>query len=569
MTQVLDSKSKNGPLSNSLDSAHPSVRIIKEKCAGCQECVTRCPVGALDMDPHKWVALADSSICVGCRQCERTCPYGAIHVAGPMIVGPSGPLNLYHPKGLIGDVTEIRQGFTSWDEAIAEANRCLDCPDPTCMLGCPAHNAIPDFIAAIRAKDLNAAHAVLEKTSMWPDACSRVCDWKTQCEGSCTWSLAGGEPVAIGRLERFITDQMAVKDIEVTSDAAKGITVAIVGAGPAGLSAATQLVKAGAAVTIYERDRNTGGVMSWGIPSYVLPDQIVDRPIESLIKAGVTLKTGVALGRDIHIEDLKKQYSAVILTHGASTPIKLPLPGVDLAGVEDATYFLTNAKSELAKEKPEAIYDGANVVVLGAGNTAMDVARSARRLGAKVIAIDWMKEEFAKVRPDEIQEARDEGVKVNFGNTVESIVGQNGVVAGVVIRTTTQKSASQLPRLTKEPGTTHHCDKVILAMGYRVEDLGEAKLPKLPHPPQKPKGPIPDRRWIGSGILNSPYTKVGNLALARESMLEDARLPISDGIWAAGDVLVGPSTVVSAMAQGREAARALIEALSSPKSKKK
>ena len=207
----------------------PTVTVFDERCAGCQDCVVRCPTGALSMDNDNWIAKADNELCVGCRQCVRTCPFGAITVDGPLVVGPRTQLPAYHPGELAGDITETRQTFASWQEAVTEVERCLLCPDPTCMRGCPAHNDIPGFIEAVRDGDLDAAHATLRLTSVLPDVCSRVCDHAAQCEGSCTWALAGGQPVAIGAIERFICDNAPVPPVEQVSGEGVGLSVAIVG----------------------------------------------------------------------------------------------------------------------------------------------------------------------------------------------------------------------------------------------------------------------------------------------------------------------------------------------------
>src|ERR1035437_5396496 len=210
--------------------SEPHVRVLTDRCAGCQECVIRCPSAALSMDTQRWVAVAEDHLCVGCRQCERTCPFSAIVVEGPMLVQPRVEPEPVHPVRLLGDISEIRSGFAGWTEVIAEAERCLQCPDPTCVRGCPAHNDIPNFIAALRDQDLESAHAVLRRTSILPDICSRVCNQAAQCEGACSWSLAGGTPVAIGRLERFVADTLPVPSPTVVP-VADPLSVGIVGSG--------------------------------------------------------------------------------------------------------------------------------------------------------------------------------------------------------------------------------------------------------------------------------------------------------------------------------------------------
>ncbi|MHB1929818.1 MAG: 4Fe-4S dicluster domain-containing protein, partial [Acidimicrobiales bacterium] len=231
----------------------PHVTVLADRCAGCQECVVRCPTGALDLDAVTWTVTAHDAACVGCRQCERTCPFAAIVIDGPVLVEPRAALGVHHPQSLAHDNSETRRGLATWEEALTEASRCLDCPDPTCVRGCPAHNDIPGFIRAIGTGNLDEAHRVLRRTSVLPDVCSRVCDQALQCEGACTWSLGGAAPVAIGALERFVCDNAPVPPVEVTATTGAGMTVAVVGSGPAGIAAASELVGAGAAVTVYER----------------------------------------------------------------------------------------------------------------------------------------------------------------------------------------------------------------------------------------------------------------------------------------------------------------------------
>src|SRR6266496_2731226 len=337
-------------------TGQPRVTVLTDRCVGCQECVIRCPSGALALDSGRWVVVADDALCVGCRQCERTCPFGAITVTGPLIVAGRTEPEPRHPDRLTGDTAEVRRGFGSWDEALAEASRCLDCPDPTCVRGCPAHNDIPSFIAAIRDHELAKAHDVLRLTSVLPDVCSRVCDQAAQCEGACTWSLAGGTPVAIGKLERFVADNAPVP-------------------------------------------KPAGGMLGWGIPAFTLPPPVAARPWQQLIAAGVDLRCQAGVGPE-DIGGLLTEHDAVVLAHGAGMPLRLPVPGGDLDGVTDATSFLRTGKAALAGGGADiarfrdryglyapsaASSDGAQprVLVLGAGNTALDVARTARRLGLR------------------------------------------------------------------------------------------------------------------------------------------------------------------------------------------
>ena len=555
-------------------SARPTVRILADRCAGCQECVIRCPTGALSMDAKRWVALDDSDLCVGCRQCERTCPFSAIVVEGPMLVGPRVDPLPNHPVHLRGDIQEIRSGFIGWSEALAEADRCLQCPDPTCVRGCPAHNDIPSFIAAVRERDLAGAHQILARTSVIPDICSRVCNQAAQCEGACSWSLAGGTPVAIGRLERFVADNMPVPSPTVVP-VADPLSVGIVGSGPAAAGAAWDLVEAGATVTVYEKDEVPGGLCVWGIPDFTLAEDIALRPWRQLERAGLDLRCEV----EIHAKDLDRLlaiHDALIVANGAGVPLRLPVPGADLDGVVEATSFLQGARVALEPTgDPRAFCTtlglgdpdlgrSAHVLVLGAGNTAMDVARTARRLGMSATCIDWLDERFALARPDELAEARHEGVEIRFSHTLTALRGVSGRVARADLARTEQNRADKRPKVLAGDAVEMEVDLVVMAMGYRNDPDFVNVLPGTPL--RRETAGVADRRWQASGILANPasayanHNDVGALALKREVSLWAAALPVSERLWVVGDALTGPATVVEAMAQGRRAARAVLDA---------
>jgi glutamate synthase (NADPH) small chain len=568
-------------------AGQPRVTVLVDRCAGCQECVIRCPVAALSMDAAQWIAVADDALCVGCRQCERTCPFSAIIVSGPILVAAPASTEPAHPVTLAGDNSEVRRGFASWEEALAEANRCLDCPDPTCVRGCPAHNDIPSFVRAIRDGDLAGAHSALSLTSVLPDMCSRVCDQAAQCEGACTWSLAGGAPVAIGKLERFVADEAPVPP-PWPQAAGVGLSVGIVGSGPAGIGAAWRLVGSGATVTVYERDAAPGGLPGWGIPEFALPAAVAARPWQQLAAAGVQVRCGTGIGPE-DVQRLLTEHDAVLLAHGAGTPLRLPVPGADLVGVTDATWFLKTGRAALAhgislngSAAAAASVDGnadlarlaslvgpatqagrqPRVLVLGAGNTAMDVARTARRLGLAATCVDWVDERFAIARPDELAEARHEGVQVLFLRTVSRLEGEDGRVCRAVLTPTSQARADARPKPARGAAEIVAADLVVMAMGYRVDPQLAALAPGTPVA-RRATG-VPDRQWLASGIMAGPDPAqasgnlVGRLALGRESALAAAAVPVNERVWVAGDALSGPSTVVEAMAQGQVAAESIL-----------
>jgi len=552
--------------------AQRHVTVLVDRCAGCQECVIRCPSGALSMEPVTWTALADDAACVGCRQCERTCPFSAIEVHGPLAVTARFDPPIYQPVQLRGNIAETRQGYDTWDEAIAEASRCLTCPDPTCVRGCPAHNDIPQFVAAVRERDLERAHAILSRTTVMPDICSRVCNQSAQCEGACTWSLAGGEPVAIGRLERFIADHAPVPAPLVATTDEGSVSVAIIGSGPAGIGAAWDLVEAGASVTVYEKDATPGGLPIWGMPDFTLPDDVATRPWRQLVEAGVDLRCNTPMA-PASIDALLEEHDAVIVAAGAGVPIRLPVPGAELEGVVDATYFLKGAKSALGPDGDAAGFRdelgvghdrGRRVLVLGAGNTAMDVARMARRLGLEATCVDWLDERFALARPDELAEARHEGVEVRFSRTLTMLMGHDGRVGRALLAHTFQTDRKKQPVVLKREPDELDVDLVVMAMGYRIDGSLTEAVDGLPI--RKRATGMAKGEWTASGILKnaasaySHHSPVGSLALDREVGLWAATMPMRERLWVVGDALTGPSTVVEAMAQGRRAARALLDA---------
>jgi glutamate synthase (NADPH/NADH) small chain len=544
----------------------PHVTVIVDRCAGCQECLVRCPTGAISLDVNHLVVVVDDSLCVGCQQCVRTCPFSAITVSGPTMVASRTELVTSHPEKLLSNRTETRNGFSSYAQAILEVDRCLVCPDPTCVRGCPTHNDIPAFIRALVEGDLDEAHAVLRRTSMMPDICSRVCDQELQCEGACSWSLAGGQPVAIGALERFVTDNAPVPPLTRRSVAGQGLKVAVVGSGPAGLAAAWELTELDARVTVYERDTAPGGLLGWGIPDFTLPAAVAERPAKALAAAGVEFRLGTQLDPG-DVDALLADYDAVVLAVGAGVPLRLPVLGADLDRVWEATRFLIEGREALLKgESLSALGVGAiepTVLVLGAGNTAMDVARTARRLGAQAICIDWMDRRFAPVRPDELIEAETEGVMVRFGTTVDRLEGKGGRVNSAWLSRTRQRSARETPVVTEKIFERLDVDMVVMAMGYRLDPAMAERSPGVPI--RKTVPDYVDRRWLASGLMANPAPDfarrqpVGSLALGRESARILAGEPRTDRVWTVGDALTGPSTVVEAMAQGKQAARGIVD----------
>jgi glutamate synthase (NADPH/NADH) small chain len=603
----------------------PVVRVLMDRCAGCQECVIRCPVSALDLDPATWTVFAHQELCVGCRQCVRSCPFSAIEVDGPVMDGERVVAPVAISSGsteeILSSTKEVRLGLESWEEVLQEASRCLRCPDPTCVRGCPAHNDIPLFIERLLERDLDGAREALAPTSSMPEICARVCDQAVQCEGACSWSLAGGTPVAIGLLERFVGDHAPVLPIAFPPQAGAAapepsrasapapvspgsegkdtygneptpapLEVAVVGSGPASIAATAQLLRAGARVEVFEAAHEPGGLLTWGIPSFTLPDEIAERPWGALVAAGANLHCDTSVDAE-SLERLLDSHDAVILATGAGLPIRPPVPGIDLEGVLDATTFLQEGRRVLksggrladllvspsalhtpgaGEERQVAFGQGGSpggtppvVLVLGGGNTAMDVARTARRLGADAICVDWMDRRFAPVRPDELEEAEIEGVQVRFNTTLVSLGGDGSKVRRALLAKTVQHSRDERPKILESDTYSLQVDMVVMAMGYRIEEA-MAKIAKEV-PVRKSFSGLPDRRWIASGIFGNPAPvgarglPVGSMSYGREMARLVAMIPRTERLWVVGDALVGPSTVVEAMAQGRDAAWSILE----------
>lgn len=340
------------------------------------------------------------------------------------------------------------------------------------------------------------------------------------------------------------------------------MNVAVVGSGPGGIGAAYQLRKAGTNVTVFERDSEPGGILRWGIPSYVLPSEAWLPAIDDLKSAGVAFKFNQGIEPDSAAK-LLKEFDAVILAAGAAQPTMPRIDGLDLEGVEDATAFLNMAKGLLGSEEFQPTLTGKKVLVLGAGNTAMDVARSVLRLGGTSIAIDWMDERFARGRPDEIADARKEGVDVRFLTTVSKIVGDSsGRVVSAELLSTTHASADTLPTVNQGSAKMIDVDMVVLAMGYRVEEGWRSLSSSISIGTMPKKGGyrLIDRRWLGSGFFAGNANQA-SLSYEREHLRVESAFPVNDRIYAVGDLRTGPSTVVAAMAQGMSAARGLLAEL--------
>jgi len=434
---------------------------------------------------------------------------------------------------------EVALGYTP-EQALKEASRCLNCKKPLCVKGCPVEVNIPEFIMKIKAEDFSgAANKIKEKNSL-PAICGRVCPQETQCESQCILGKKG-EPVAIGALERFVADQQALAGIgEIPSIEKLPYKAAVIGAGPAGLTAAADLALQGFDVTIFESLHAAGGVLQYGIPQFRLPKDIVAREVEYIKKLGVKIETSVLVGQTITIQELFEQgYDTIFIGTGAGLPYFLNIPGENLNGVYSANEFLTRVNLMKAYRFPE--YDtpvriGERVAVVGAGNVAMDAARTSLRLGAKEVYIVYRRSaEEMPARHEEIENAEEEGVIFKLlTNPVRIIGNEAGEVMAMecVQMELGEPDASGRRRPVVKPGSEFQfpVDNVIVAIG---------------------QGPNP--------IL---LKNTGDLALNSRGYIDvdpETLATSIPGVFAGGDIVTGAATVIAAMGAGKKAAKQMVE----------
>ena len=442
------------------------------------------------------------------------------------------------PKERIKNFNEVALGYPE-EIAIIEANRCLICPKPFCVQGCPVEVDIPGFIKLVREGKFIEASKKIKETNVLPAICGRVCPQETQCEIKCVLGIKG-EPVAIGRLERFVADyEAAAGEVEIPAKPAqKGKKVAVVGSGPSGLTVAGELAKMGYGVTIFEALHKPGGVLVYGIPEFRLPKAIVAREVDFVEKLGVEVKTNFVIGRTASVEELFKQgYDAIFLGLGAGLPKFLNLPGINLVGIYSANEFLTRSnlmKAYLFPEYDTPIRVGKRVAVIGGGNVAMDSVRTSLRLGAEESHIIYRRSrKEMPARVEEIENAEAEGVIFDFlVNPVEFIGDENGYVRGMkLIRMELgepDESGRRKPIPIEGSEFVYDCDTIVIAIG---------------------QGPNP---LALSTIKGLKLNKWGYI----EADMETGKTSIK-GVFAGGDIVTGEATVIEAMGFGRRASIAI------------
>ena len=440
------------------------------------------------------------------------------------------------PEDRINNFKEVALGFTP-ELALAEAERCLNCKDPLCMKGCPVGVHIPRFITAVREGRMDdAAKTVLSDNNL-PAVCGRVCPQENQCEKLCIRREKLGGSVAIGALERYVADYAAAHDIKPEAKPAGGAKVAVVGSGPASLSCAADLAKAGVKVTMYEALHKAGGVLVYGIPEFRLPKDIVAREVENLKGMGVTVLTDMVVGKTVMLDELLAGYDAVFVGSGAGLPSFLHIEGENLSGVSSANEFLTRVNLMKAYEKDAVtpVQRGKNVAVVGAGNVAMDAARTARRLGAEVTLVYRRSRAEMPARAEEIGHAEEEGIRFELLTNPVEILGENGSVTGMrcVRMELGEPDASGRRRPVPVAGSEFDiaCDEVIVALGTTPNPIIKRSFPQLA---TTPKGTI-------------VADENGKTSVER--------------LYAGGDAMTGAATVILAMGAGKRSAHAIAEEL--------
>ena len=437
---------------------------------------------------------------------------------------------------------EVALGYTA-EMAVDEAKRCLNCKNHPCVSGCPVRVAIPAFIREMAEGNFETAYQVIARSSSLPAVCGRVCPQETQCESKCVRGIKG-EPVGIGRLERFAADwHNANSTQKPQKPASNGHRVAVIGSGPSGLTCAGDLAKMGYQVTVFEALHLAGGVLVYGIPEFRLPKSIVQKEINTLRDLGVQIETNVVIGKTITIDELQQEYGfeAVFIGSGAGLPKFMSIPGENLKGVYSANEFLTriNLMKAYQPGSDTPIQHGKRVAVVGGGNVAMDAARCAKRLGADVTIVYRRTEAELPARREEVEHAMEEGIVFKFlTNPLEILGNEQGWVSAVRCQEMElgEPDASGRRRPVPKEGSefTLDLDCVIMALGTSPNPLIKSTTEGLET--QKWGGIIADEN---TGLTSRP------------------------GVYAGGDAVTGAATVILAMGAGKNAAAAIDEYLKS------
>lgn len=440
------------------------------------------------------------------------------------------------PVARTGSFEEVNCGYTE-SEALVESERCLFCPDPKCIDGCPVSIDIPGFIQKIGARDYHGAYEVITETNLLPAVCGRVCPQETQCEGVCVVG-ENLEPVAIGRLERFVGDLAIANNwIKVPYIQPTVFRVGIVGSGPAGMACAADMAKAGCDVTVYEAFHEAGGVLRYGIPDFRLPNTVIDAEIDKLKQLGVKFECNTLVGRLFTIRQMIEElgFHAVFIGTGAGYPTMLGIPGDSLNGVLSANELLTRCNLMKAREFPNVdtpLPLGKHVVVVGAGNTAMDALRVCKRLGAESVSCVYRRSRAeAPARAEEVHHAEQEGIEFHWlSNPVEVIDDGEGSVSAIrcVRMELGEPDGSGRRRPVAIAGSEFEIptDQVVFAIGTNANPI---------------IGQTSKLRLNKRGYIETDWNLMTSMA----------------GVFAGGDIVTGAATVIEAMGAGRRAAASM------------
>lgn len=453
-----------------------------------------------------------------------------------MAAKPKVPVREQDPKVRATNFEEVCYGYNE-EEAMQEAQRCLNCKNPRCVQGCPVSINIPEFINEVKNGNFEAAAKVIAKSSSLPAVCGRVCPQESQCEGKCVLGIKG-EPVSIGKLERFVADWSRKHKIDLSGNIkSNGIKVAIIGSGPSGLACAGDLAKLGYDVTIFEAFHKAGGVLTYGIPEFRLPkSEVVDYEVNSIKDLGVKIETNVVVGRTVTIQEMFEDegFKAVFIGSGAGLPSFMGIPGENANGVLSANEFLTrvNLMKAYRDDYDTPIRVGKKVAVVGGGNVAMDAARTALRLGAESHIVYRRSEEELPARVEEVHHAKEEGIQFDLlTNPKEIHVDEDGNVCGMtcIKMELGEPDASGRRRPVEIEGSEFELDvdMVIMSLGTKPNPLIASTTDGLD---------VNKRRCI---------------------VADEDGLTSLEGVYAGGDTVTGAATVISAMGAGRTAAAAM------------
>ena len=451
------------------------------------------------------------------------------------------PVREQAPEVRARNFEEVCLGYNK-EEAEAEASRCLNCKNPFCVQGCPVSINIPGFIQKVKESDVAGAYEVISESSALPAVCGRVCPQEKQCEAKCVRGIKG-EAVSIGKLERYVADTAKEMGIKPAAPAVKnGKKVAVIGAGPAGLTCAGDLARLGYDVTIFEALHKAGGVLVYGIPEFRLPkERVVAKEIENVKALGVKIETDVVIGRSVTIDELmeKEGFSAAFIGSGAGLPKFMHIPGEQALGVFSANEYLTrsNLMGAFDEESRTPIMRAKKAVIVGGGNVAMDAARTALRLGAETHVVYRRSEEELPARVEEVHHAKEEGIIFDLlTNPIRITQDENGWVNGIdcIRMELGEPDASGRRRPVEVPGSEFHieCDCVIMSLGTSPNPL------------------------IAHTTPNLEINKHGGIIVT-----EGTEMTTKEGVFAGGDAVTGAATVILAMGAGKAAAKGIDEYL--------